>query len=40
MVEAKQGQRISVEVEGMRLGDTMFDPYVAILGEDKVIAND
>ncbi len=31
VVEAKQGQRISVEVEGARLGRTMFDPYVAIL---------
>jgi len=31
VVEAKQGQRISAEVEGMRLGMTMFDPYVAIL---------
>lgn len=28
---AKKGQRISVEVEGMRLGTTLFDPYVAIL---------
>ena len=31
IVEAKKGQRISVEVEGMRLGATLFDPYVAIL---------
>lgn len=31
VVEAKKGQRISAEVEGMRLGNTMFDPYVAIL---------
>ncbi|HUG68322.1 MAG TPA: pre-peptidase C-terminal domain-containing protein, partial [Pirellulaceae bacterium] len=31
VVEAKKGQRISAEVEGMRLGITMFDPYVAIL---------
>jgi hypothetical protein len=30
-VEAKKGQRISVEVEAMRLGATLFDPYVAIL---------
>lgn len=30
-VEAKKGQRISVEVEGMRLGTAFFDPYVAIL---------
>lgn len=31
VVEAKQGQRISAEVEGMRLGATLFDPYLAIL---------
>lgn len=35
VLEAKQGQRISVEVEGMRLGDTMFDPYVSILDERR-----
>ena len=29
-VEAKQGERISVEVEGARLGRTMLDPYVSI----------
>ncbi|MBI3879704.1 MAG: PPC domain-containing protein [Verrucomicrobia bacterium] len=29
-VEAKKGQRLSAEVEGARLGRTMFDPYVAI----------
>lgn len=31
VVEGKKGQRLSVEVEGMRLGTTFFDPYVAIL---------
>jgi hypothetical protein len=31
VVEAKKGQRISVEIEAMRLGTTLFDPYVAIL---------
>lgn len=31
MVEAKKGQRIVAEIEGMRLGSAMFDPYVAIL---------
>lgn len=31
IVEAKKGQRISAEVEGMRLGTALFDPYVAIL---------
>src|SRR4051812_14858739 len=30
-VEAKKGQRLSVEIEGMRLGTTFFDPYVAVL---------
>lgn len=35
IVEAKKGQRISAEVEGMRLGITMFDPYVAILDEKR-----
>lgn len=31
LVTAKQGQRITAEVEGIRLGNTFFDPYVAIL---------
>jgi hypothetical protein len=30
-VRAKKGERITVEVEGIRLGLTLFDPYVAIL---------
>ncbi|HTL29225.1 MAG TPA: PPC domain-containing protein [Tepidisphaeraceae bacterium] len=30
VVEAKKGQRLTAEVEGMRLGETMFDPYLAI----------
>jgi hypothetical protein len=30
-VECKKGQRLSVEIEGMRLANTLFDPYVAIL---------
>ena len=30
-VTAKKGQRISAEVEGMRLGQVFFDPYVAIM---------
>ena len=30
-VSAKKGQRISAEVEGMRLGAVFFDPYIAIL---------
>ena len=31
VVEAKKGERITAEVEGMRLGITLFDPYVAIM---------
>lgn len=31
MFEAKKGQRVTAEVEGMRLGTTVFDPFVAIL---------
>lgn len=31
IVSLKKGQRLSVEVEGMRLGRTMYDTYVAIL---------
>jgi hypothetical protein len=34
-VEAKKGQRISAEVEAMRLGTTFFDPYVAILNAKR-----
>ena len=30
LVEAKKGERISAEVEGMRLGTIVFDPFVAI----------
>jgi hypothetical protein len=30
-VELKKGQRLTVEMEGLRLGNTFFDPYVAIL---------
>lgn len=35
VIEAKKGDRITAEVEGIRLGDTMFDPYVAILNEAR-----
>ncbi|HEX6960344.1 MAG TPA: PPC domain-containing protein [Lacipirellula sp.] len=35
VVEAKQGERISVEVEGLRLGRTFFDPAIAILDEQR-----
>lgn len=34
-VEAKKGQRISVEVEGMRLASSFFDPYIAILDSKR-----
>lgn len=38
-VDAKKGDPISVEVEGIRLGRTFFDPYVAILDKSgKVLA--
>ena len=30
-VEAKKGERISCEIEGMRLGRRFFDPFIAIL---------
>jgi hypothetical protein len=35
VVEAKKGDRISAEVEGIRLGLTLFDPYVAIMDEKR-----
>ena len=35
IVDAKKGDRISAEVEGIRLGDFLFDPYVAILNEAR-----
>ncbi len=31
LIEAKKGQRISAEVEGIRVGISQFDPYVAIM---------
>ncbi len=34
-VECKKGQRLSVEIEGMRLGHTFFDPFVAILDSKR-----
>ncbi len=36
-VEAKKGQRLSAEVEGMRLGRTLFDPFVAIMDERRFV---
>ncbi|NNM30414.1 MAG: peptidase, partial [Akkermansiaceae bacterium] len=34
-VACRKGQRLSVEVEGMRLGRVLFDPYVAILDQNR-----
>jgi hypothetical protein len=34
-IDAKKGDRISVEVEGIRLGTAFWDPYVAILNDKK-----
>jgi hypothetical protein len=34
-VRATKGQRITAEVEGIRLGLTLFDPYVAILNAKR-----
>lgn len=35
-IQAKKGQRVSVEIEGVRLGgnNVMFDPYIALLRAD------
>jgi hypothetical protein len=35
VVQAKKGQRITAEVQGMRLGGAPFDPYVAILDSKR-----
>lgn len=35
VVECKKGQRLSAEVEGIRLGTYLFDPYVAILDSKR-----
>lgn len=35
VVEAKKGERISAEVEAIRLGDSFFDVYVAILNDAR-----
>jgi hypothetical protein len=34
-VEVKKGQRLSAEIEGMRLGGTLFDPYIAIFDSKR-----
>jgi hypothetical protein len=35
VVEAKKGDRITAELEGIRLGYTFFDPYLAILNAQR-----
>ena len=35
VVEAKKGERITAELEGLRLGNAFFDPYLAILNEKR-----
>src|SRR5262249_33794209 len=35
VVECKKGQRLSAEIEGMRLATTLFDPYIAILDSKR-----
>src|SRR3954469_7531189 len=41
-IEAKKGQRITAEIEGMRLGESPLDPYLAILDENRfeITSND
>jgi hypothetical protein len=34
-IEAKKGQRVTAEIEAMRLGTAMFDPYIAILDSKR-----
>lgn len=34
-INVKKGQRISVEVEGLRLAYTVFDPYIAVLDKNR-----
>jgi hypothetical protein len=35
VIEAKKGQRITAQLEGLRLGRTFFDPYLAILNPQR-----
>lgn len=35
LVEAKKGQRLTAEIEGIRLGQAFFDPFVAILDTNR-----
>lgn len=34
-IECKKGERLSVEVVGLRMGASMFDPYAAIVDADR-----
>jgi hypothetical protein len=34
-VPMKKGQRLSIEIEGLRLGYGVFDPYIAIVDKDR-----
>ncbi len=34
-VDLKKGQRLSIEIEAMRLANTLFDPYIAILDSKR-----
>jgi hypothetical protein len=36
-VEARKGQRLSVEIEGLRLGESFFDPSVAIMDTNRFV---
>ncbi len=35
VIEAKKGERITAEIEGIRLGYSFFDPYVAIIDKQR-----
>jgi len=35
LVSAKKGERITAEIEGIRLGNTFFDPYLAIMNLER-----
>jgi len=35
IISCQQGQRLSIEIEGMRLGTAFFDPFIAILDKDR-----
>ena len=41
-IQVKQGQRVSIEVEGIRLGNRLVDPFIAVLDENRfeLFAND